>query len=76
MKKIRQRVHTSTGDRDALKGTYQLDTYPEIDSYIPIAEELANLAFPDRAAPGYRKDWDSTFHHTMDTLLKKDGLRV
>ena len=69
-KKIKRHKYTGTGT------TNGVDQYPDIDCFIPYAEQVAETAFPDKTIEHYDKKWSTLFHQTMDTELVKAGLRV
>ena len=67
VRKTRQFLHTNSG------GKKSIDIYPEIDQYIPVAVTVANTKankIKDRLA------WDYEFLAAMDSVLKKEGLRI
>jgi hypothetical protein len=54
----------------------EIDKYPEIDGFIPEAERVAKLKFPDKSIPGHDQKVSLAFINAMNAILVKNGLRV
>lgn len=65
--KPKQRKHVTIGD---------IDKYPEIDRFLPTAEQEAHALNPDKSEPGYLDNWNCAFCEAMNQILSKEGLRV
>ena len=66
-KKGKQRVHTNIGPKKN-----RVDSYPEIDSYITEALQIADEVVASRTLDS----WSTVYCQTMNKLLYKAGLRI
>ena len=71
VKAYKQREHTSIGTPGK-----QMDKYPTIDCFIPDAERMTDIDYPDPTTPNHAQLWTNRFLLIMNNMLVTRDLRV